>query len=98
MTPASQTDPTVRLTAAPERNAPPRSSAFFRLLADSTVRNVLLSYFCLAFISTANDVILALWMFLDIKNAGLGLTVSLQNRFCSLGLTGTYLIARPVWP
>lgn len=72
----SQIGATVDFTTPPERKVPPPSSAF-RLLTDSTVRNVLLSYFCLAFVSTANDVVNALWMFLDVKDGGIGLTVSL---------------------
>ena len=73
--------PSADLTLPPTLNPPQRPSAF-RLLADSTVRNVLLSYFCLAFTSMSNDVILALWMFLDIKDGGVGLTVS--PTFCSV--------------
>jgi len=72
--------PTLNPPQRPTLNPPQRPSAS-RLLADSIVRNVLLSYLCLAFTSMSNDVILALWMFLDIKDGGVGLTVS---QTCSL--------------
>lgn len=67
-------EPISGFTAPPSRNSPPRPSAF-KLLTDPTVRVVLLSYFTLSLISTANDVIFALWMFLSIENGGVGLKV-----------------------
>lgn len=72
----SELEPVSGFTAPPERNTPPQRSAF-RVLKDSIVRVVLLSYFCLALISTSNDVIFALWMFLSVKDGGVGLKVSM---------------------
>lgn len=67
-------EPVSGFTALSDDNSPPRASAL-RFLGDSTVRTVLLSYFFLALISTSNDVIFALWMFLPIKDGGVGFTV-----------------------
>lgn len=72
---SDEAEPISGFTAPPGRNAPPRPSAF-RIMTDPIVRTVLLSYFCLALISTANDVIFALWMYLSIEDGGVGLKVS----------------------
>ncbi|KAF8323178.1 MFS general substrate transporter [Clavulina sp. PMI_390] len=57
---------------SPENDASARPS-IWQILKDPTVAITLLSYFFLSLISTANDVIFALWMFLGLKNGGVGL-------------------------
>lgn len=62
------------LSPVPESTPASRPSAL-QILRDSTVRRVLLSYGCLAVISTSNDVIFALWMFLPPDTGGIGFSV-----------------------
>lgn len=80
----------VSLSQEASLNNPSPPSAF-KILSDPIVWRVLLSYFLVALIATSNDVVFALWMFLDIKDGGVGFSVSSSHSiYRSQALTRTY--------
>ena len=65
-------------------SAPPLSQAeeqmkVWNILKDPIVRGVLLSYALLSLISTSNDYIFALWMYISVERGGLGFTVRIPR-------------------